>query len=86
MNSLCEFPQILELDLQEYKKMQDQGTVNFESVFNRSVESYKVCFQMLKQFKEEPLVAPIYKDSIDKIEEIRAILWNSQNNFKNSGN
>ena len=31
---------------------------------------------MLDEFKEEPLVAPIYKDSIDKIEEIRTILWN----------
>ena len=24
----------------------------------------------------EPLVKPIYKDSIDKVEEVRSILWN----------
>ena len=31
----------------------------------------------------EPLVKPIYKDSIDKVEEVRSILWNLQNLNKN---
>ncbi|EGR34543.1 phospholipid-translocating p-type flippase family protein, putative [Ichthyophthirius multifiliis] len=56
--------------------------IDYKEIFSKSVENYKVCFKMLDDFKEEPLVAPIYKDSIGKIEEIRTILWNLQNLYK----
>jgi len=32
---------------------------------------------MLVQFKEDPLVKPLYLDSIEKVERIRSILWSS---------
>lgn len=36
----------------------------------------------MNEYKDEQLIAPIYKESINKVEEMRSILWNLQNQMK----
>ncbi|EAR85282.2 phospholipid-translocating P-type ATPase, flippase family protein (macronuclear) [Tetrahymena thermophila SB210] len=82
LNMLCRFPEILAEDLQAYKQMVEQGEIYYANIFNNSIEAYKECFKKLDEFQEEPLIKPIYKDSIDKVEETRSVLWKIQNSYK----
>lgn len=42
---------------------------------------YEQCYTTLVELKEEPLIAPIYKDSIDKVDTIRSTLKAAQAQF-----
>jgi len=72
---LCRFPEILAGDISQYQTMIEHSEVIYSTIFTNTVQAYRQCFNKLDEFQEEPLVKPIYKDSIDKIEEIRSILW-----------
>lgn len=80
LKKICEFPHILKNDIQEFKTINDLGNVNYETMFNNSIEYFKSCFSLLNKLKTEPLIKPIYYDSINNVEEMRSIIWNLQSN------
>ena len=80
LKKICEFPDILKNDIQEFKSATTNNKVNYESMFLNSIEYYKSCFSLLNKLKTEPLIKPIYFDSINNIEEMRSIIWNLQGN------
>ena len=80
LKKICEFPDILKNDIQEYQSVSASNNLNFETMFKNSIEYYKTCFTLLNKLKTEPLIKPIYFDSINKIEEMRSIIWNLQTN------
>lgn len=80
LKKICEFPHILKNDIQQFKAMSNNNTLNYESLFTNSIDYYKNCFSLLTKLKTEPLIKPIYFDSISNIEEMRSIIWNMQGN------
>lgn len=52
-----------------------------EGLFVKSITFYETCYKSLVSLKEEPLIAPIYRDSIDKVETIRSTLKALQAQF-----
>jgi len=78
LKKICEFPDILKNDIQEYKSVAANNTLNFETMFKNSIDYYKTCFSLLTKLKTEPLIKPIFFDSINNIEEMRSIIWNLQ--------
>lgn len=80
LKNLCEFPNILQQDIKYYKMVTENNKVSpdIEQCFNKSVAFYEQCYNTLLELKDEPLIAPIYKDSIDKVETIRSTLKAAQ--------
>jgi len=80
---LCELPKVSKYDLLEYKKIVTPKTilsnVNFDDLFVQTIDHYSVCGRELLRFQNEPLIKPIYNDSIGNINDISNILWNLQN-------
>ena len=69
LKNLCEFPSILQQDIKYYKIMTENNKVStdIEGCFAKSILFYEQCYKTLVELKEEPLIAPIYKESIDKV-------------------
>lgn len=78
LKKICEFPHILKNDIQEFKAISDSGKINYETMFSNSIEYFKSCFSLLTKLRAEPLIKPIYFDSINNVEEMRSIIWNLQ--------
>jgi hypothetical protein len=83
LKNLCEFPNILQQDIKYYKIMTENNKVSLdiEQCFNKSITFYEQCYKTLIELKDEPLIAPIYKESIDKVETIRSTLKAAQAQF-----
>lgn len=82
LSSLSNFPKVLENDILHYQQMVESNNIDYHNIFLDTIEYYQECFLNIKKFKEEPLVAQIYKDSVDKVEVIRNYLWNIQTSQK----
>lgn len=82
LKNLCEFPEVLKADLHFYKSLEKSDDKPYQQLFERSATYYRECFATLSEFRGEQLIAPIYKDSINKVEEVRSILWSLQNQLK----
>jgi len=80
---LCELPKVSKYDLLEYKKLVTPKTalssLNFDDIFAQTIEYYTVCGREMLKFQNEPLIKPIYNDSIGNLNEISTILWGLQN-------
>lgn len=59
---------MLQQDLKHYKSLPEVKIPNeIEGLFQKSISFYETCYKTLISLKEEPLIAPIYKESIDKV-------------------
>ena len=62
LNNLCNFPHIIQKDLDlYYKSFQNRASskkapVNFDEYFNDTAQFYRSCFTMLENYKNEPLI------------------------------
>ena len=64
-----------------YNKAKNEK-INLDNYFNQTVDCYSRISVTLEQYKNEPLIKPIHKDSVNKIEQVKNILWNILNNLK----
>jgi vacuolar protein sorting-associated protein 51 len=82
LKNLCDFPNILQQDIKHYKSSPEARIpTEAQGLFQKSINSYEACYKTLLSLKEEPLIAPIYKESIDKVETIRSTLKALQAQF-----
>lgn len=79
LKSLCDFPEIIKKDLATYRNQTVLNKIDFEGIFGESINYYRNCFEMLANLRNEPLIRPIYFDSINEVEEMRKIIWSLQN-------
>ena len=82
LKNLCEFPNILQQDIKFYKSVPEARlSSEVDNLFVKSITFYETCYKTLISLKEEPLIAPIYKESVDKVETIRSTLKALQAQF-----
>jgi hypothetical protein len=82
LKNLCEFPNILQQDIKFYKSISETKLPSeVDGLFAKSITSYEACYKTLVTLKDEPLIAPIYKESIDKVETMRSTLKALQAQF-----
>jgi hypothetical protein len=68
LKNLCEFPNILKQDISYYKSLSENKlSSEAYSLFNKSISSYEACYKTLVDLKDEALISPIYKESLDKV-------------------
>ena len=70
LRNLCDFPNILKQDLTEYKSIAETKlpkSFSEDHIFKKSINLYRECFQTLHELRSEPLIEPIYKESVIKI-------------------
>ncbi|CAD8143948.1 unnamed protein product [Paramecium octaurelia] len=79
LNSVCNFPHIIQKELDQYKSSKGK---NYDEYFNETAQYYKQCYSTLDQYKNEPLIQPIYKETNQKLDNARQILWSSLIEFK----
>ena len=85
LRNLCDFPNILKQDLTEYKSIAETKlpkSFSEDHIFKKSINLYRECFQTLYELRSEPLIEPIYKESVIKIEELKSILKTKLLKFK----
>ena len=82
LKNLCDFPNILQQDIKLYKSLPESKVPGeMETLFQKSISFYETCYKTLVSLKEEPLIAPIFKESVDKVETIRSTLKALQAQF-----
>ncbi|CAD8140869.1 unnamed protein product [Paramecium octaurelia] len=79
LNSVCNFPHIIQKELDQYKISKGK---NYDEYYNDTAQYYKQCYSNLDQYKNEPLIQPIYKETNQKLDNTRQILWSSLIEFK----
>jgi vacuolar protein sorting-associated protein 51 len=83
LKNLCEFPNVLAQDIKHYKLVAENNRLPTEvdQCFAKSILFYEQCYATLLDLREEPLIAPIYREAVDKVETIRSTLKAAQAQF-----
>ncbi|KAM3140416.1 hypothetical protein pb186bvf_007576 [Paramecium bursaria] len=79
LNNVCNFPNIIQKDIDQYKQSKNP---NFDDYFQDTAQFYRECYPILEINKNEQLIQPIFRETNQKLEQVRQILWSALMEFK----